>query len=151
MEIESLVKKAADVMVALEECTPEEAASLLNAVLRKKCWQQVALSIVWEEFAQPAGADKIIIDEEDDMVHAAIHINSKTQWDKIEWSNGENYMEVEVPEGEDPIAHMEKIEKESIMKALECNNHNRKKAAEELHISERSMYRKMKKYGLYKW
>ena len=39
-------------------------------------------------------------------------------------------------------------EKRLIIKALEKNHGRRKKAAEELHISERTLYRKIKEYGL---
>lgn len=43
---------------------------------------------------------------------------------------------------------IEEQEKRLIIKALEKNHGRRKKAAEELHISERTLYRKIKEYGL---
>jgi len=43
---------------------------------------------------------------------------------------------------------IEDQEKRLIIKALEKNHGRRKKAAEELHISERTLYRKIKEYGL---
>lgn len=43
---------------------------------------------------------------------------------------------------------MEEIEKRAIMEALTRNNGNRRKAADELKISERTMHRKIKDYGL---
>lgn len=43
---------------------------------------------------------------------------------------------------------MEEIEKRAIMDALTRNNGNRRKAADELKISERTMHRKIKDYGL---
>ena len=43
---------------------------------------------------------------------------------------------------------MDKVEKSAIAKALERNHNNRKMAAQELHISERTLYRKIKEYGL---
>ncbi len=43
---------------------------------------------------------------------------------------------------------IEEQEKRLIIKALEKNRGRRKKAAEELHISERTLYRKIKEYGL---
>ena len=43
---------------------------------------------------------------------------------------------------------LEEIEKESIRRALERNQGSRKRAAEDLHISERTLYRKIEKYGL---
>lgn len=43
---------------------------------------------------------------------------------------------------------LEDTEKETILRALERNGGVRKKAAQELHISERTLYRKIKEYGL---
>lgn len=43
---------------------------------------------------------------------------------------------------------IEEQEKRLIIKALEKNHGRRKKAADELHISERTLYRKIKEYGL---
>lgn len=43
---------------------------------------------------------------------------------------------------------IEEVEKRLIIKALEKNRGRRKKAAEELHISERTLYRKIKEFGL---
>ena len=43
---------------------------------------------------------------------------------------------------------IEDLEKRLIIKALEKNRGRRKKAADELHISERTLYRKIKEYGL---
>lgn len=43
---------------------------------------------------------------------------------------------------------IEEQEKRLIIKALEKNRGRRKKAADELHISERTLYRKIKEYGL---
>ena len=49
---------------------------------------------------------------------------------------------------EDDDLTMDKVEKTAIIKALERNHNNRKLAAKELHISERTLYRKIKEYGL---
>ena len=46
------------------------------------------------------------------------------------------------------LTTMEEIERESIRRALERNNGSRKMAANELHISERTLYRKIKEYHL---
>ena len=55
-----------------------------------------------------------------------------------------NYSEVEpeVP------ATLEETEREMIRRALERNQGRRKAAASELRISERTLYRKIKDYGL---
>ena len=44
--------------------------------------------------------------------------------------------------------NLETIEKQRLVKALERNNGNRKKAAEELGYSDRTLYRRLKQYGL---
>lgn len=48
---------------------------------------------------------------------------------------------------EEPLA-LEERERRAIAKALSRHEGNRKKAAEELHISERTLYRKLKQYNL---
>ena len=48
---------------------------------------------------------------------------------------------------DDPVA-LEDRERSAILKALEHSNGNRKLAASELHISERTLYRKLKEYGI---
>ena len=54
----------------------------------------------------------------------------------------------EVPVVESPVTTMEDIERESIRRALLRNKGSRKMAAAELHISERTLYRKIREYGL---
>ena len=49
---------------------------------------------------------------------------------------------------ESVLTTMEEIERESIRRALERNNGSRKMAANELHISERTLYRKIKEFHL---
>jgi len=51
-------------------------------------------------------------------------------------------------EKEDPSLSIKKQEKDNIVEALKRHHGNRRKAAKELEISERSLYRKIKKYGL---
>ena len=45
---------------------------------------------------------------------------------------------------------LEETEKDTIIRALERNGGARKKTAEELHISERTLYRKIRDYGIEK-
>ena len=47
-----------------------------------------------------------------------------------------------------PGMTMEEMEKEAIVLALREVGGNRRKAAEQLEIGERTLYRKIKKYGL---
>lgn len=51
-------------------------------------------------------------------------------------------------EKEDRCRDMDSIEKDAIQEALSMNNGNRRKAAEQLGISERTLYRRLKKYDL---
>ena len=51
------------------------------------------------------------------------------------------------PEEEETLS-LEKKEKEMIIKALDKNNNRRKYAAQDLGISERTLYRKIKQYEL---
>ena len=54
----------------------------------------------------------------------------------------------EVASNETPITTMEDLEREGIRRALERHKGCRKAAAAELHISERTLYRKIKEFGL---
>lgn len=58
----------------------------------------------------------------------------------------------DVPAGEvvEEVLSLSEQERELIIKALEKNNHKRKLAAEELGISERTLYRKIKEYNIEK-
>ena len=49
---------------------------------------------------------------------------------------------------ENDSLNLDELSKQMIEKALERNNGNRKKAAEELGISDRTLYRKINKYKL---
>ncbi len=66
-------------------------------------------------------------------------------------SNLHNHHSEPTPYAEEYVEEslsIEEQEKRLIIKALEKNRGRRKKAAEELHISERTLYRKIKEYGL---
>ncbi len=52
------------------------------------------------------------------------------------------------PETEQKFLSLEEVEKDMIKKALDRNNGKRRNAAQELKISERTLYRKIKEYGL---
>lgn len=54
----------------------------------------------------------------------------------------------EIHQEEEDSLSLEKKEKEMIIKALVKNNHKRKYAAQDLGISERTLYRKIKQYGI---
>ncbi len=66
--------------------------------------------------------------------------------EEVEEAEAEEYRDDEAEKEED--ASLEQIEKESIERALARNNGSRKRAAHDLQISERTLYRKIEKYGL---
>jgi DNA-binding NtrC family response regulator len=57
----------------------------------------------------------------------------------------EEYVE---PEKEQENLNLSDLSKQMLEKALERNHGNRKKAAQELGISDRTLYRRLKQYGL---
>ena len=70
--------------------------------------------------------------------------------DAVEETEAEEYREEEnePAAASDAKPTLEDIEKESIRHALQRNQGSRKRAAEDLNISERTLYRKIEKYGL---
>lgn len=67
------------------------------------------------------------------------------QKDMAEDAIAEEYIE---PAKEPESLNLGEIEKQMLIKALDRNNGNRKKAAQELGISDRTLYRRLKQYGL---
>ena len=65
----------------------------------------------------------------------------------LEDAEAEEYIE---PEREPENLNLNAVGKQMLEKALERNNGNRKKAAQELGISDRTLYRRLKQYGLEK-
>lgn len=86
----------------------------------------------------PVEAVPTIIAHNDDM---PVHYISNSD-------EPEEFADTEVIEDE-PLA-LEEREKRAIIKALEKHHGNRKPAAADLNISERTLYRKLKKYGIEK-
>ena len=65
----------------------------------------------------------------------------------LEDAEAEEYLE---PEHEQENLNLNDLGKQMLEKALERNHGNRKKAAQELGISDRTLYRRLKQYGLEK-
>lgn len=59
-------------------------------------------------------------------------------------SQAKSYPDKDMPEA----LNLETVEKQMLLRALERNNGNRKKAAQELGYSDRTLYRRLKQYGL---
>jgi DNA-binding NtrC family response regulator len=60
----------------------------------------------------------------------------------------DEYAEEEIKDPERESFSLEEVEKDMIRKALERHNGKRRNAALDLKISERTLYRKIKEYGL---
>ena len=91
--------------------------------------------------------------------HSLMHYPST--YDKTPVSNEVEYSEVTSDEKDEPVAvenksavnhsatmTLEDTERETIRRSLERHGGKRRRAAEELNISERTLYRKIKEYGL---
>ena len=63
----------------------------------------------------------------------------------MEDAEAEEYVE---PEREPENLNLNDLGRQMLEKALERNGGNRKKAAKELGISDRTLYRKLKQYGM---
>ena len=73
-------------------------------------------------------------------------IHSRPEAQEVEAEEIKDFDNKEMSENES--LNLSKLGRQMIEKALERNNGNRKKAADELGISDRTLYRRIKKYGL---
>lgn len=91
---------------------------------------------------------KVLFDMKRDMTEMRQQLNGllANQPSAQQPINQDDYQAVEVLH--DEPTNLEEIEKESIRRALERSNGNRKLAAEALGFSERTLYRKIKEYDL---
>ncbi len=87
------------------------------------------------------------IDNKEENILTVVNPKHELQNDTPIIEPQDNYSYAETIEAEEPLSLLEK-EIEMIKKALERSNGKRKLAAEELGISERTLYRKIKQYDL---
>ena len=87
------------------------------------------------------------IDNKEENILTVVNPKRELQNDTPIIQSQDNYGYAETIEAEEPLSLLEK-EIEMIKKALERSNGKRKLAAEELGISERTLYRKIKQYDL---
>ena len=87
------------------------------------------------------------IDNKKENILTVVNPKQELQNDTAIIHSQDNYSYAETIEAEEPLSLLEK-EIEMIKKALERSNGKRKLAAEELGISERTLYRKIKQYDL---
>ncbi len=71
--------------------------------------------------------------------------NIQPQVQPVEDAEAEEYVE---PSAEPENLNLNDLSRQMLVKALERNNGNRSKAAQELGISDRTLYRRLKQYGL---
>ena len=81
-----------------------------------------------------------ILNSHPDLIH------SRPEAQEVEAEEIKDFDNEEMSENES--LNLNKLGRQMIEKALERNNGNRKKAADELGISDRTLYRRIKKYGL---
>ena len=86
------------------------------------------------------------IDFEEQHQYSMIPTQKKPELEKFE-DNDDNYLDAETVEEEETL-RLEQKEIEMIKKSLEKNKGKRKAAADELGISERTLYRKIKQFDL---
>lgn len=88
-----------------------------------------------------------IIQSHSDMLNSHSDlIHSRPEAQEVEAEEIKDFDNEEMSENES--LNLSRIGRQMIEKALERNNGNRKKAADELGISDRTLYRRIKKYGL---
>ncbi len=88
-----------------------------------------------------------IIQSHSDMLNSHPDlIHSRPEAQDVEVEEIKDFDNEEISENES--LNLSKLGRQMIEKALERNNGNRKKAADELGISDRTLYRRIKKYGL---
>ena len=91
--------------------------------------------------------------------NSEVMVAQRDEYQQVEYIPDEDTTLIEAPVPEETVVEevsiedsamttMEDIERESIRRALQRNKGSRKMAAAELHISERTLYRKIKEYDL---
>ena len=94
----------------------------------------------------PSRTSDIIQSRSDMMNSHPDLIHSRPEAQEVEAEEIKDFDNEEMSENES--LNLSKLGRQMIEKALERNNGNRKKAADELGISDRTLYRRIKKYGL---
>ena len=145
MEAKEKVLKLIDQVVQeLDGLNSVEVRVVITGVLNEMNMPQIPILILGD-MANVMKSNQIVMTEDEGGWHVAFKISNDCEGKDSERSDEDNApIYQQAPEGAD----MEKIEKESIIRALQRNHGNRKKAAEDLHISERTLSRKIEKYGI---
>ena len=148
------LKNVAEQMSVLESNRDITAATLRNYLPQNEAVQ--TLTRVENQHAQDNFINerellyKVLFDMKNDMNQMRQQLNELMKARPAATSSSihqQGYQVAEEISPEQPISIAE-MEKETIRKALDKNGGNRKAAAEELGFSERTLYRKIKDYGL---
>lgn len=118
----------------------EELKRAMNDIMKHKTGDNMSnVTPDVPAYYQPAHVQSVIQPAQQTV--SPIHINTDVHHGHDEvYDEPEEYVE--------PTLSLEEMEKEVIRKALEKNHGKRKAAASELNISERTLYRKIKEYGI---
>ena len=106
--------------------------------------QEMNKNLIQKVFGQKE--DSISNFEEEPRLNNVVSQNEEEQ-EEFEDDDDQNYLDAETVE-EEEVLKLEQKEIELIKKSLEKNRGKRKAAADELGISERTLYRKIKQYNL---
>lgn len=144
MEAREKVMKLIDQVVQeLDGLNSVEVRVVITDVLNK-LMPQIPIHILGD-MAKVMKSNQIVMTEDEGGWHLAFKTSIDCEETGSEPSDEDNTpIFHQAPEGAD----MEEIEKESIIRALHRNHGNRKKAAQDLHISERTLLRKIEKYDI---
>ena len=135
---EKVMVKAGQIVEVLKDCNKAEMLTIITSVLAELNQSMIPVLILGE-MARSMGNNQVVINEDKGGWHVVFDYEPYND----DADNGADEYE-QAPEGAD----FEAIEKESIIKALNRNDYNSKRTAQDLRISERSLYRKMEKYGI---
>lgn len=149
---EKVMVKAGQIVEVLSGCNKAEVLTVITTVLNKIDMPHLPILIVGN-MAKVMNCDQVVITEDEGGWDAAFRINKERLSNGLDLGgelDAEEYHEDEYPTSSSSPSEpdLEKIEKESIIRALQRNHGSRKKAAEDLHISERTLLRKIEKYGI---
>lgn len=110
--------------------------------------QDINPTLIQKVYGNSKGNENEIIFDEEPIVSVLPKTNNQTiEEEYIDEDDNENYIFADTVEEEDSL-RLDQKEIELIKKALERNKGKRKAAADELGISERTLYRKIKQFDL---
>ena len=109
--------------------------------------QDINPSLIQKVYGNTKENESEILFEEQPIVSVIPTGNKKVEDEYIDEDDDDNYIFADTIEEEDSL-RLDQKEIELIKKALERNKGKRKAAADELGISERTLYRKIKQFDL---